>query len=158
MIAPMHADRKASYRVFARDGCPHASRKRVETKEPEPGSNSIRAGLWMLRTSNRRRFYRHGIVSRIIIPPHFRQPPASLNWEKQSLRWLGSFGLGFLSPQPPGVVGTGPTQRPHGDQRELVLFYLWAAVISGRSRPRAKSGIWRLRHELPGLRLRRIPG
>ena len=52
---------------------------------------------------------RHGIVSEIIIRPFFRQPPAALDCEKNILRWPGSFGFGFLSPQPPGIVGTGPS-------------------------------------------------
>ena len=52
---------------------------------------------------------RHGIVSGIIIRPFFRQPPAALDCEKKILRWPGSFGFGFLSPQPPGIVGTGPS-------------------------------------------------
>ena len=50
---------------------------------------------------------RHGIVSSIIIPPHLRPPRALLNWDKNYLRWPGPFDTGFLSPQPPGVVGTG---------------------------------------------------
>jgi hypothetical protein len=52
--------------------------------------------------------YRHGIVSQIIMPPHFRLSGALLNCEKNRLRWPGPFDTGFLSPQPPGVVGTGP--------------------------------------------------
>jgi hypothetical protein len=43
----------------------------------------------------------------IIIPPHFRQPTAPLNCNKDTLRWPDPFGPGFLSPQPPGVVGVG---------------------------------------------------
>lgn len=43
----------------------------------------------------------------IIIPPHFRQPTAPLKCDKGALRWPGPFGPGFLSPQPPGVVGIG---------------------------------------------------
>jgi len=49
-----------------------------------------------------------GSLARITIPPHFGQSPAALTWEKKILRWSGSFGFGFLSPQPPGIVGTGP--------------------------------------------------
>src|SRR5579871_2041314 len=47
-------------------------------------------------------------VSGITIRPYFGQSPALLGWEKKTLRWPGSFGLGFLSPQPPGIVGAGP--------------------------------------------------
>jgi hypothetical protein len=64
---------------------------------------------------------RHGIVSGITIQPFFRQPPAALDCEKNALRWPGSFGFGFLSPQPPGIVGTGPSAAKKG-QRQLALF------------------------------------
>src|SRR5882724_4351870 len=50
----------------------------------------------------------HGIVSRILLLPNFCQPTAPLDCEKESLRWPGPFGSGFLSPQPPGAVGIGP--------------------------------------------------
>src|SRR5438132_311875 len=53
----------------------------------------------------------HGIVSGILLLPHFRQPPAPLGCEKIILRWPGPFGSGFLSPQPPGAVGIGPVRR-----------------------------------------------
>jgi hypothetical protein len=53
----------------------------------------------------------HGIVSGILLLPHFRQPPAPLACEKIILRWPGPFGSGFLSPQPPGAVGIGPVRR-----------------------------------------------
>ena len=56
------------------------------------------------------KFGRHGIVSGIIIPPNFRQSSAHLDCEKRLLRWPGPFGPGFLSPQPPGVVGIGPVR------------------------------------------------
>ena len=53
----------------------------------------------------------HGIVSGILLLPHFRQAPAPLGCEKIILRWPGPFGSGFLSPQPPGAVGIGPVRR-----------------------------------------------
>jgi hypothetical protein len=53
----------------------------------------------------------HGIVSGILLLPHFRQPPAPLSCDKVILRWPGPFGSGFLSPQPPGAVGIGPVRR-----------------------------------------------
>src|ERR1700761_2554326 len=65
---------------------------------------------------------RHGIVSGITIQPLFRQPPAALDCEISALRWPGSFGFGFLSPQPPGIVGTGPSAANKG-QRELALLF-----------------------------------
>jgi hypothetical protein len=40
-----------------------------------------------------------------------------------ALRWPGSFGFGFLSPQPPGIVGTGPSAAKKG-QLTLALFCL----------------------------------
>src|ERR1700704_397958 len=54
---------------------------------------------------------RHGIVSGIIIRPNFRQATAHLDCENKPLRWPGPFGLGFLSPQPPGALGIGPVRR-----------------------------------------------
>jgi hypothetical protein len=42
------------------------------------------------------------------MPPHFRLLGAVLDCEKNHLRWPGPFDTGFLSPQPPGVVGIGP--------------------------------------------------
>jgi hypothetical protein len=70
---------------------------------------------------------RHGIVSRIIILPYFCPATAVLDCEKKALRWPGPFDAGFLSPQPPGVVGIGPVRSkfiPILGQRELVLFLL----------------------------------
>ena len=55
---------------------------------------------------------RHAIVSAIIMPPHFRPSPAVRECEKNSVRWPGPFGSGFLSPQPPGVVRIGPVPQP----------------------------------------------
>src|ERR1700740_118737 len=51
---------------------------------------------------------RHGIVSGIIMPPHSRPAHAVLSSDNKLLRWPGPFGSGFLSPQPPGIVGIGP--------------------------------------------------
>jgi len=42
------------------------------------------------------------------MPPHFCLVGAALECEKNHLRWPGPFDAGFLSPQPPGVVGIGP--------------------------------------------------
>jgi hypothetical protein len=70
---------------------------------------------WVVKskeTAARRRIWQkipsHGIVSGILLLPHFRQAPAPLVCEKVILRWPGPFGSGFLSPQPPGAVGIGP--------------------------------------------------
>ena len=81
------------------------------------------------------------------MPPYFRQPPAVLNCEKKILRWLGPFGFGFLSPQPPGIVGAGPNagtpkipiKTSFEGQRELVLF-LFGQPLSDRRRIRIKGG------------------
>jgi hypothetical protein len=89
-------------------GCKGRWLRICRRREPFPGKNA-----------------RHGIVSGIIIPPYFRPPPAVLNCENILLRWPGPFGPGFLSPQPPGVVGIGPVRRivyPTLGQRKLVLF------------------------------------
>src|SRR5260370_37600586 len=65
------------------------------------------------------------------MPPHFRQPLALPGCDKKLLRWPGPFGFGFLSPQPPGIVGIGPIAGSKCErhrvsviegQRELVLF------------------------------------
>jgi hypothetical protein len=74
----------------------------------------------------------------IIIPPHFCPPNALLNCEKKALRWPGPFDSGFLSPQPPGVVGIGPSAEfiPILGQRELVLFFWRAKRRGARSSPR----------------------
>jgi hypothetical protein len=55
--------------------------------------------------------HRHGIVSGVIMPPNFRLATALLDCEKDPLRGPGPFDSGFLSPQPPGVVGAGPVSR-----------------------------------------------
>src|ERR1700756_2369939 len=76
---------------------------------------------------------RHGIVSRIIILPYFRQATAALNCDNMLLRWPGPFGSGFLSPQPPGVVGIGPVAvTPPLGQRKLVLFLFWGDAFRRR--------------------------
>jgi hypothetical protein len=71
---------------------------------------------------------RHGNVSGIIIPPHFRQSTAVLRCEKIILRWPGPFGSGFLSPQPPGAVGIGPVSQeslsPHWANESWSFFFL----------------------------------
>jgi hypothetical protein len=45
------------------------------------------------------------------MPPHFRPSPAPVSCDKDALRWPGPFGSGFLSPQPPGIVGIGLSQE-----------------------------------------------
>src|ERR1700761_4968138 len=77
---------------------------------------------------------RHGIVSGIIIPPHFRQATAPLGCEKILLRWPGPFSSGFLSPQPPGAVGIGPVRRivyPHTGPTKVGPFSFWGTGFSG---------------------------
>ena len=66
-----------------------------------------------------------GSLEGIIIPPHFRQPPAVLDWEKVALRWLGPFGFGFLSPQPPGIVGIGPNAATVLGPTQVGPFVFW---------------------------------
>jgi hypothetical protein len=74
----------------------------------------------------------HGIVSRIIILPHFRPSTALPDCKKEALRWPGPFGSGFLSPQPPGAVGIGPVRSkyPTLGQRELALFVFGGAAVA----------------------------
>src|SRR5450756_386515 len=82
---------------------------------------------------------RHGIVSAIIIPPHFRQPTAVLDCDKTILRWPGPFGSGFLSPQPPGAVGIGPVSQdrltPHWANESWSFFFWGDGFFSGAERP-----------------------
>jgi hypothetical protein len=85
---------------------------------------------------------RHGIVSGIIIPPYFRPSTALLDCEKKVLRWPGPFDTGFLSPQPPGVVGIGPIRRivyPHTGPTRVGPFSFWTSkTLSLRCRRRAR--------------------
>jgi hypothetical protein len=82
--------------------------------------------VWARLMVSLRKTKGHGIVSGIILPPHFRPSPAPLTCEDIVLRWPGPFGSGFLSPQPPGAVGIGPVRRGVKSstlgQRKLVLF------------------------------------
>ena len=97
--------------------------------------------VWARPMVSLRKSKGHGIVSGIILPPHFRPSPAPLTCEDIVLRWPGPFGSGFLSPQPPGAVGIGPVRRGVKSstlgQRKLVLFAFWDTFTghhSGRSR------------------------
>lgn len=86
---------------------------------------------------------RHGIVSGIIILPHFRPAPALLDWDKQSLRWPGPFDSGFLSPQPPGVVGIGPVRRvvyPRDWANESWSFFVLGRSFPARPRDQPRRG------------------
>ena len=71
----------------------------------------------------------HGIVSGILLLPHFRQPPAKLGCDKRILRWPGPFGSGFLSPQPPGAVGIGPVRR--GSYSRYWANESWSFFVCG---------------------------
>src|SRR6202041_1038240 len=76
------------------------------------------------------------------MPPHFRPPTALLNCDKNHLRWPGPFDTGFLSPQPPGVVGAGPVVEElirDWDQRELVLFFFGWLVACLKDQPRSSA-------------------
>ena len=77
-----------------------------------------------------------GSLARITMPPHFGQPPASLTWEKRILRWSGSFGFGFLSPQPPGIVGAGPNAgMPYWANGSWSFFFLFGAFLPTPNSP-----------------------
>src|SRR6266436_10205842 len=81
-------------------------------------------------------------LAEIIIRPNFRPATALLDCDKQSLRWPGPFGPGFLSPQPPGVVGIGPVRRivyPHPGPTRVGPFSFWG--MSFRAAPEREAGI-----------------
>ena len=111
-------------------------------------------------------FERHGIVSGIIIPPHFRQAPALLSCDKYMVRWPGPFGSGFLSPQPPGIVGIGPIAQvnPHLGPTKVGPFCFWCVIpVQAFSRERGipkchRIEIPRSRQSAPGNRAEARPG
>src|SRR5215475_11972582 len=76
---------------------------------------------------------RNRIVSRIIITPYFRQSPAVPACDKEILRWLGSFGFGFLSPQPPGIVGAEPNAETTHWANESWSFLVFRGALSFRT-------------------------
>src|ERR1700692_2803755 len=98
--------------------------KRAMARAPDFARDRLSLGPFQPETR------RHGIVSGIIILPYFCPATALLDCENKALRWPGPFDSGFLSPQPPGVVGIGPVRSkfiPILGQRELVLFLLGGA-------------------------------
>ena len=111
MIAPSRAHRKG--RAAAGKRSAGASRRPLR-RHPFAGTHS----------------QRHGIVSRIIMTPHFCPPYAAVSRQKVGVRWPGPFGSGFLSPQPPGAVGIGPIHNiSYKGQRKLVLLFFSAALL-----------------------------
>ena len=113
------------------------------------------AGDGLSVTPARQKMQRHEIVREIIIRPNFRPATAVLNCDKESLRWPGPFSPGFLSPQPPGVVGIGPVRRnslsPSWANASWSFFFLgWPSFpdaqigASEMSEPESKprSGVW----------------
>ena len=133
MIAPTAACRKRRFAnqsgTDAAHGLVRAQSRNTDADFPAHGKVArlgcrpvSRRKLCSIKTLAGMRFVT-GSLARITIPPHFGQSPAALTWEKKILRWSGSFGFGFLSPQPPGIVGTGPNAESYTlGQRQLVLF------------------------------------
>ena len=80
---------------------PASALKSVGFSESRPSSCGMKGLIKHARSVT-------GSLVRIIMPPLFRPSPAPLPCDKSSLRWPGPFGSGFLSPQPPGIVGIGP--------------------------------------------------
>src|ERR1700744_4252011 len=109
------------------------------------GQDRIRTRPDLHRLPVLRETCRHGIVSGIIIPPYFRQATAPLACEKITLRWPGPFGTGFLSPQPPGVVGIGPVRRivyPHTGPTRVGPFSFWDNEFPGADHlPRLRENV-----------------
>jgi hypothetical protein len=76
-------------------------------------------------------------LAEIIIPPNFRPSTALLGCDTRILRWPGPFGSGFLSPQPPGVVGIGPVRSkvtPHWANASWSFFFLGVGGFENRRR------------------------
>ncbi|MDB5579031.1 MAG: hypothetical protein JWR80_4207, partial [Bradyrhizobium sp.] len=99
---------------------------------------------------------RHGNVSGIIIPPHFRQATALWGWDKQILRWPGPFSSGFLSPQPPGAVGIGPVRRivyPHTGPTKVGPFSFGGCRFLGRHSGARAARTRNLVSAIPGFRV-----
>ena len=126
MIAPTAARRKGPFRTGEESHAAKCPGNAQELRE---------------KRSVQRETHRHGIVSGIIIPPNFRQPTAPLACENIILRWPGPFGTGFLSPQPPGVVGIGPVRRivyPHTGPTRVGPFSFWGDANSPLRRRRKR--------------------
>src|ERR1700730_9156089 len=89
-----------------------------------------------------------GSLAEIIIRPNFRPATALLDCDKQSLRWPGPFGPGFLSPQPPGAVGIGPVRRivyPHPGPTKVGPFSFRGCCHSGaRANPTSPANTFRI--------------
>lgn len=98
----------------------HELRKVTGTGKP------IIPPLRIVRVRSREK--RHGIVSRIIMRPHFRPATAPVAWDKDVLRWPGPLGSGFLSPQPPGIVGIGPIAVSVTGPTQVGPFFFWASA------------------------------
>ena len=69
-----------------------------------------------------------GSLVGIIVSPLFRPATAALHCDKIRVRWPGPFGSGFLSPQPPGVVGIGPVRTTEGTNASWSFFCLCQSV------------------------------
>jgi hypothetical protein len=77
---------------------------------------------------------RHEIVSGILKLPNFRPSTALSDCKMGFLRWPGPFGSGFLSPQPPGVVGIGPVAEEfirHWANASWSFFFLRQETFRG---------------------------
>src|SRR5207302_9783450 len=79
---------------------------------------------------------RHGIVSGIIIPPYFCQPPAVLNCDKSLCVGPVLSVPDSSAPSPPGSSGSGLSHEfnPHLGPPRVGPFSFWGFVISGRGR------------------------
>jgi len=73
------------------------------------------------------------------MPPHFRPARAVLDGHKKILRWPGPFGSGFLSPQPPGIVGIGPdaASTPDWANEGWSFLFLGTTFVSLELRARS---------------------
>ncbi len=92
------------------------------------------------------------------MPPHFCPASAPVTWDKDVLRWPGPFGSGFLSPQPPGIVGIGPIAVNLTGPTQVGPFLFWASAGAHESSSTSPScSIILFKHDLFGNPLRTFP-
>src|ERR1700761_343148 len=92
------------------------------------------------------------------MPPYFCPATALLGCDNIVLRWPGPFGSGFLSPQPPGVVGIGPVRRivyPHTGPTRVGPFsfcgFIFSTLVQRAPRPKSNTSVRDRGFPAPGI-------